>query len=223
LSDEAGNRVDLDFQPDYLFEVDRFSDVFWTIAGEMAQLNNYCALCTVETARYLSGLGKELKSLRSGKERCVTPDGDYSYERIESLEEGVETWQSTYSFITKATCLLMLSAFLEKSLWAICKGIAPHGRAFSRSGKRGGESEVGHYLRFLHDECGLAFTEPPESIAARESCRHIRNDFAHGDWDKVRERVATVQPREAFRAVAVLLKNVENSAWDSAWGQTATG
>ena len=168
--------------PDYLFRGGRgYSAEFLTIANEMAQLNDYCVMCVLQTRKHLDWLRSELRDLNGGRQRVVSTFGDYTERAISFVSGEIRTWENTYSFVTRATCLLLLSAFTEKSLRTLCVVFAPPERGLNRTRKRPDESEIGHYLRYLRDVCGLSFTEPPESVAAREACRRIRNDFAHGD------------------------------------------
>jgi hypothetical protein len=203
-----------DVPPDYLFRGGQgYSQEFLTIAGEMAQLNDYCVMCVLQTRKHLDWLRHELDDLQGGRQRVVSTFGDYTGQAINFVSGEIRTWENTYGFVTRAMCLLLLSAFTEKSLKTLCLAFTPPGLTLGRLRKRPDESEIGHYLRYLRDACGLEFTEPEESIAAREACRHIRNDFAHGDWDKVTRHVSHVGLRGAFSAVGNLLKGIETSAW----------
>jgi hypothetical protein len=179
----------------------------------MAQLNDYCVMCVLQTKKHLSWLRQELNDLESGKQRVVSSFGDYTDQAVAFVGGEIRTWENTYGFVTRAMCLLLLSAFTEKSLKTLCLALAPPEQPLNRSRKRPDESEIGHYLRYLRDACCLEFTEPEESVAAREACRHIRNDFAHGDWDKVTRHVSHVGLRGAFGALANLLKGIEAAAW----------
>ncbi len=211
---EDDGESQLGLPPDYLFRGGGgFSAEFLTIANEMAQLNDYCVMCVLQTKKHLSWLRQELQDLESGKQRVVSTFGDYTGQAVTFVTGEIRTWENTYGFVTRAMCLLLLSAFTEKSLKTLCMAFAPPGRELRRSGKRPDESEIAYYLRFLRDTCRLGFTEPDESVAAREACRHIRNDFAHGDWDKVTQHVSHVGLRGAFAAVANLLKAIEAAAW----------
>jgi hypothetical protein len=203
-----------DVPPDYLFRGGAgYSAEFITIANEMAQLNDYCVMCVLQTRKHLDWLRQELSDLECGRQRVVSAFGDYTERAVTFVSGEIRTWENTYGFVTRAMCLLLLSAFTEKSLKTLSMAFAPAGQRLARSRKRPDESEIAHYLRFLRETCGLEFAEPEESIAAREACRHIRNDFAHGEWDKVTQHVSHVGLRGAFSAVANLLKGIEASAW----------
>lgn len=206
---------------DYLFRVERFSKEFWTIATEMAQLNDYCVLFLQETFSKLNELKWKLKELEAGEKRVVVDEGplagDYTGETIMVLDEEIPIWEDTYSFIARATCLLLLSAFTEKSLKTLCDGLAPVGESGPR--RNPGESKVAMYLRFLQEKCSIDFDEPKESIDLRGECRQLRNAFAHGDWDEVRAKVGRIHLRNAFGAVADLLYRIEACAWQSPWGK----
>lgn len=76
---------------------------------------------------------------------------------------------------------------------------------------RRGLSKISSYIDFLHDSCGLVFEEPHEAIKMRENCRHLRNSFAHGDWEDVRSRIAQTRVNYAFGAVTLLLSSIESA------------
>ncbi len=212
FADEDGE-IQQDVPADYLFRGGGgYSADFLTIAIEMAQLNDYCVMCVLQTKKHLNWLRQELHDLEGGRQRVVSAFGDYTGQAINFVTGEIRTWENTYGFVTRAMCLLLLSAFTEKSLKTLCLSFG-NGQGLGKSRKRPDESEIGHYLRFLREVSGLNFTEPEESIAAREACRHIRNDFAHGDWDKVTRHVSHVGLRPAFAAVADLLRAIEASAW----------
>lgn len=199
---------------DYLFRTDTFDECFWKIAMEMEQLNDYCVLLLQETSSKLASLMSELRALEAGEKSVVVDErpwtGDFTGETIYVLSEKVDIWRDTYGFIARATCLLLLSAFTERSLKMLCDRFAPDRKRRPR--RRPGESKVAMYLRFLQETCGVRFSEPRASHSLRNECRHLRNAFAHGDWDELKDRVGCVHLRDAFGAVACLLSGIESGA-----------
>ena len=214
--DEAEQKkLEEDIPPDYLFRVERFSEEFWLIATKMAQLNDYCVLCLQQTSRHLDQLHKQFKDLQSGKDRILTEYGDFTGETIDYLEEQIPTWKDSYKFISRATCLILLLAFIERSLKLLCKALSPSD-AFTPK-RKGNESKIAIYTRYLQDTCKVAFFEPEESVSILNKCRKARNLFAHGDWDELRNEIAQIELRSAFGTVAELLYVIEDAVWQSSW------
>ena len=80
--------------------MDDYDEPFWTIAWEMAQLNDYCVLSLQETSRKLKEMQQELKELESGTRRVTVEDsffgsGDFTGETITSLHEEIPVWEDT--------------------------------------------------------------------------------------------------------------------------------
>ncbi len=218
ILDKDGNALGTTYTPDYLFRPDeRFSLEFWEIEREMAQLNDYCLLSVSETGRHLQQMRRECADLMTGKKRYVFPEDDFTGEQIDWLTEQIGQWEDTYGFIAKAMCLLLLSAFLEKTLRGLITALSPAGLRLAK--ERSGEGKVAQLLASLKTECRLSFDEPSDSYAVRDVCRKLRNDFAHGEWDKVRRTVHNLSLRDAFSAVTQLLTAVEAAAWESDWGR----
>lgn len=190
----------------------------------MAQLNDYCVLFLQETSNKLKRMKKDLKELESGTKHIIVDEGpltgDFTGETIMVLHEEIPVWEDTYSFIARATCLLLLSAFTERSLKTLCDGLAPEEAVSPK--KRYGESKVAMYLKFLKEECCIDFHEPKGSIDLQGKCRHLRNAFAHGDWDEVRAKIGQVHLRDSFAAITDLLNTIESGAWRSPWGNLGT-
>ncbi|MBK8905861.1 MAG: hypothetical protein IPM53_32060 [Anaerolineaceae bacterium] len=218
INEEDGKTI----PDDYLFRPDeRFSNEFWTIATEMTQLNDYCVLLMQETSKKLKVLKSEFGDLESGKSRLIIDEGpitgDFTAERMMMLSEEIHIWKDTYAFITRATCLLLLSAFLEKSLKTLCDSFSPSDiSSFKRKNR---ESKPDMYLRILQTDCLVKFKESKENKSLRNKFRVIRNAFAHGDWEEVRIKVGGIHLRQSFTSVANLLSQIEEGAWLSSWGE----
>ncbi|MDP9312780.1 MAG: hypothetical protein M3R24_18150 [Chloroflexota bacterium] len=192
---------------DYLFRGTRYDPLFWDISAEMIQLNDYCVLCLQQTAILLENMQGELRDLKTGKAHVETPLGDFTEEMIMSIEEKIPVWNDTNQFLSRAMCLILLSAFTEKTLNTICIARAPKGA--ERPRPQPGESKIDAYLRHLQNVCKLQFFEPEETSCIRDKCRKIRNAFAHGDWEEVRRRSADIHLRDAFLSISILLEAIE--------------
>jgi hypothetical protein len=202
---------------DYLYEVDRFSQTFWVIAEEMAQLNDFCVLCLHAARSQRDWLVAELGRLRTGEKRVVTDLGDFTGEAILVMEEQEPVWQDTCEFLTSAMCLVMLLAFAERSLKAICETIAGPGGCGKR---KSSESKISAYLRSIGALCDTRLAESGRGMEILEECRRTRNAFAHGDWDEVRDGTSSVDLRAAFGAISTLLFEIEEALWATVWSET---
>jgi hypothetical protein len=202
---------------DYLYEVDRFSQPFWTIAEEMTQLNDFCVLCLYAARSQRDRLVKELDRLRTGEGRFVTDLGDFTGEAILVLGEQEPAWQDTCEFLTSAMCLVMLLAFAERSLKAICETIAGPGGCGER---KSSESKISACLQSIGAVCDTRLAEGGRGMEIIEQCRRTRNAFAHGDWDGVRDGTSNVDLRAAFGAISKLLFEIEEALWATVWSET---
>lgn len=208
--------------PDYLFRAEgRFSKAFWGLAAELTQLNDFCVMLLTSTKEQLNSLRRNLQKLRLGKERIDTPLGDFTGEMMMMLEEHIPVWEDTYHFLCRATCLVLLLAFVERSLKMLVETLTesaqPRGGARNRS-----QSRIAQYLDVLRKMCGPAFVEP-EGIALLDQCRYVRNAFAHGDWDEVRRLVRDIHLRNTFAAASGLLSAIEDAVWNSVWSEKQKG
>lgn len=217
FDEEEQKKIEEDIPPDYLFRVDSFSKEFWLIATEMAQLNDYCVLCLQQTSQHLGELHKQLDDLQSGKKRILTELGDFTGEVSLDLEEKIPTWEDTYQFISHATCLILLLAFVERSLKLLCTALSPTNTGLPKQKPR--ESKIALYIRYLKEKCKIVFSEPKEAMNILNQCRKARNSFAHGDWDDLRNEITQIKLRNAFDTVTKLLYAIEQAMWQSNWGK----
>ena len=194
---------------DYLFKTVCGTVEFTMIAEEMEQLHEFCVLCQNSLSRTVATLKQDLVTYREHRKRVVVEDiGDVTEDAMMGLEDfEIPTWEDCERFLMPAMCLIMVSAFVEKSLKTLCLTFAPAGQAVGRE-KRAGGIILG-LISFLQEQCGFRFIEPAESSAARNECRQIRNSFAHGDWHAVRSVVGRISLKEAFRSASQLFAVIE--------------
>ena len=186
--------------------------IFHGIQEDMAQLNDFCLLCIDTTSKQLADLRRTVKRYQAGELRAHHPDlGDITSDAEWALEEfEIPRWQETEEFMVRAMCLILLSAFVEKSLIELTNYLAP--REAPRCKRKAGETETGALIRHLRQICGLHFEEPESSRAIREKCRRIRNDFAHGRWDAVKVSIADQSLSAAFGAVTDLFDAIDGAS-----------
>ncbi len=186
--------------------------IFHGIQEEIARLNDFCLLCIDGTSKQLAELQRKVKQYRDGEERAVDPEfDDLSNEVAWALEEfDIPRWQETERFLVRAMCLILLSAFTEKSLKSLASYLAPaEAPCFKR---KAGKTETGALVRYLQETCALNFEEPEPSQAIREKCRRLRNDFAHGRWDVLSASIADESLSTAFGAVTELFYAIDEAS-----------
>ena len=199
-------------EPNYLYVANECSQpIFHRIQEEMSQLNDFCLLSLESTYEHVQKLKSYSSKLRSGEDIAFDEAmGDISDDVAWGIEEfQLPIWMDTQQFISRAMCLVLLSALLEKSLKDLVKFFSHNQTVKFKKTK--GTGEVESLLIHLNDEFGINFNEPEQSIEARELCRKIRNDFAHGHWDKVKESIRNYRLVSAFAAVAALLTAIDKA------------
>lgn len=192
---------------DYLFEPEHFSNIFWQISFQMAQLNDYCVLTLQAAEDHYATLLREKRKLEKNPHT--------SAEELDVLCDAVSAWEDNVHVVSQASCVILLSAFLERALKLLCTEFAPGVQV--KKLKR--TSDIDSYLAHLKNQCGLSISEDTDTAQLRNVFRKIRNDFAHGSWDNLKTDLANLNLRDAFGAVSNLLCGIENAAWDSEWGK----
>jgi hypothetical protein len=197
----------------YLFETHSGRIEFIIIDTEMSQLNDYCVLCLNETAKKLQDLKEDAKEYKKGtKSVVVEPEQwDVTQDFVMGLEEiDIPAWEDNYLFVSKAMCMILLSTYTEKSLKSLCM-------AFSENEylpkQKGGESKISAYVNYLKTICKFDLIEPIEFLELREECRKIRNNFAHGDWDDIRDELIKISLHQSFLAVSTLFQVLEEKIY----------
>lgn len=197
--------------PTYLFKTESCLVDFVVIQEELEQLHDYFLLCTKAASAKLTELKTNLADYKTGK--IIANDevlGDLTLDVIDGLEQvQIPQWEDTQSFLVTAMCLVLLSALLERALKKLCVSFATSGKGLPR--ERSGTNKATMYIEFLQGECGLDFLDSDSSIHIREKFRKVRNAFAHGDWDDVRDDVQGCSLRKAFEACSVLFSGLESA------------
>jgi hypothetical protein len=205
--EEIGDQ--LSFPPNYIFQSVSNMISFVIIQEEMEQLHEYCILCQDATDKKLNSIQDDLSNYQTGKEVVEDPElGDVTCYVLDGLTHvDLPRWSDTQEFLVKAMCLLLLSSLLERSLKSLSSDFSPNGTEIRLP--KNSVSKISAYVRYLQENCSLSFDEPEQTIAVRENCRRIRNDFAHGDWDAVRRHITGQSLCSAFDACSTLFREVE--------------
>jgi hypothetical protein len=204
----------------YLFQTRGSLAGFVLIDEELAQLNDYClALLEAASAKHNEHTkfydwlaARQKPSIPLGKDKAV----EFSPEDVELGRAFTqEVWADTARFLVPATCLSLLSCFTERSLRYLCDWL----EAGAKRKRSKGTSDIESYLALLRAECGLVIDEPKDTFKVREVCRRVRNDFAHGEWDKCRRAMSRLDLALAFNSVAALFFAIEQAAEANSLGR----
>ena len=200
----------------YLFEARLGRGQFVSIEEEMAQLNNFGVILMDATEQRLRLASEALDTLNAGHLPSGLEEyGEWQGELGDSFELEVSVWEDTLGFVSKATVLLLLHILTEKGLKDLCSyNEEVTGDKLGR--KPPSTSKIDHCLTYLQTAWDVPIDEPPEGAGLRSLTARIRNNFAHGDWDKVREAVVPVGLVTAFRTVAALFASLE-AACEGTW------
>lgn len=184
---------------------------FVQIEEEMTQINDYCVECLRASSSKLASTKQQQKDLTGkGWVEGVNTEGKTIDVLLDGVAEGLSddllAWKDTVHFMAPAMCLLLLSAFTEKSLLRLCMELSG-----SKPAVKGGLSKMAAYVAFLNEKCDLKFKEPESTLRVREECRLLRNAFAHGDWEECRKLIHGIIIREHFASVAALISEIESA------------
>ena len=186
---------------------------FYIIEKEMKQLNSYCELTIRSTKIKTDQIKNQLKDYQSGKieedkkwEDSEYPiDWDLVYEDIEFND--IPSWEENVSFIAPSMALVLLHIFVEKSLHRLCIDFYAPKKPFIQKKER--ESFIQSKLRFLKESCKFNFNIDDDIFILLDQCRIIRNRFAHGDWNKIKSTINSINLFDAFCNVTNLFDSIE--------------
>lgn len=88
-----------------------------------------------------------------------------------------------------------------------------------REYQRRGGSELQQCISMLKDRCGVDLTNAVKSnrefLGLAERMRTARNDFAHGNWDRIEMVLSNFEAKDAFAHSSWLLKRIEKKLPES--------
>jgi hypothetical protein len=195
--------------PSYLFTTESSVVEFVVIQEEMEQLHSYCLVCLQGTASKVRDLEHRRKKFEQGFRTPISPEYEHlgidQEDEILGIDIELPIWQDTNEFLVKALCLLLLTAFLERSLKWLCQSYSSDGKV-PRSIQRASD-----HIEFLKSKCGFNFEEPDEVRQLRGDIQKVRNAFAHGDWDEVRKTIRPYSLRIVFTEYTNLFRLIEDA------------
>jgi hypothetical protein len=223
----------------YLFQSSSSSIEFFIIQTEMAQLNDLCVMLCTQVERKIEDIRRYKSKLESGEERAIVTipgvgqvadyyhmlgkvikgiedptnlpgeSDDLTYEGILFADESLLWWEDMRSALVPSICVLLLASFEERSLKALSLALGPEGSNHKIGNGGRSKRKVDRFLDYLHDECSLEFTKPPEAIEVQDQIHDIRNTFAHGDWDELGAKTSDLSLPDLFYGVSKLLESLE--------------
>lgn len=211
---ECSDYFSADSHPYLYYPSDNSQPIFYHFEQSLMQLNEYFIVCRNATEKKVLDIRAEVSNLRNNKIENTrfggAEDSDLisSYEAANFIEESeLVRWEHTQEILVNAMSLILIAAFIEKSLKDFI--VFMTNSAVPKLKKKNNESDVDALIRYINNDLNIAFTEPPVSRMARERCRSLRNDFAHGMWDKVEATIRDVSIPSAFLAAKELLKALD--------------
>jgi hypothetical protein len=173
------------------------------------------ALDRAEQSR-VRALQRERDELRESMHPLVFHGIDVTKETLEGYDDfHIPLAREDAVALREGAGLLLVFAFLERSLRLICEDLASEYEVQKwvkahLKGKQG-RGKVDGYLAFLTQRNGLSFEPPPSFARLRASERDARNAFAHGDWDLHFFRSQPGDTWRALRPITPLLERIEQA------------
>ena len=196
----------------YLFHSEGLID-FVVIEEELRQLNDYAFFLTEVSQKKLQNTESELDFSYDEEEMLGK---DFIEDEKHILQEQMFEWESNVNFITPSMILVLLYFLTEKSLKNLCYSFSeedgeysvPVGKRFKIKNKTN-ESHIEAYFRYLKEKCNFNFLIDKKIISLLYQCNNIRNNFAHGDWENVKDKITKIDLASAFKAISLLFKSIE--------------
>ncbi|VVE42561.1 hypothetical protein PIN31009_04196 [Pandoraea iniqua] len=204
--DENGNALADGF---YIYQPERFSSTFFLLFDKLRQLNDYCFDQLLSSEGRLRMLTAQ-RSVTDGRSRCAS--------ELDWLDDEIPMWEDNIEVIGRATSIVLLCSFVEWALKLVTRelcGAIPRKRDRSMS-------DFESMLHHLRHNAGLNLSVDEASVGTVHAFRAIRNSFAHGDWATLAEQLDAVSLRTCFEAVARIFQCIEESAWQSPWGELSS-
>lgn len=111
-----------------------------------------------------------------------------------------------------ASALVMLYANLIRSLHIIAKHYGPEKYEKWHKGRHSKGAELNKLVSLLEDICGQeldVFSEPRVKDLLFKSIRLLRNDFLHGKWEDVENRLVGMNIKGSFEMVSRVFGSLE--------------
>jgi hypothetical protein len=195
----------------YLYHTKDGQIEFLIIEDDIKQLNDYLFLASESIIYKIEQISKNYKKYSGIASRITKEtldDWEIANDVIMDSEFTMPIWQDTLNFLMPAFSTLAIYTVLERSLKYLCYVFCS-----SQPKLKPNQSKVSAYL--FHLENQFSYKANDESYAYIDRCRLIRNNFAHGNWDKVREQQQEINLPELFKSVSNILMATEHAIGDT--------
>lgn len=188
----------------YLHQPERFSELFFSIFDRLRQLNDYCFHQLIASETRLADL------MEQRSEAAAKKHG--SAEELCYLDDEIPAWEDNVGIVARAVPVVLLSSFTE---WGLKRIVREFCGEIPRKSV-GSMSDVEWLLDCLR-RSPLQVEVGAELTGDVGAFRRVRNDFAHGQWEKLAAQLETLSLRTCFEVVSRLFMRIEEAAWSGPW------
>jgi hypothetical protein len=169
---------------------------FVEISTKLQQLNDYIFSQLCSTA-------KEYESAKFDYYDPLNPQMQWSLGK-EQAKNRVSSWDYSFKVFSRVNPIILISTFME---WALKCLLTEY--SGSDSFKRNREKSIfDTMLKKLINDHQLDVIIPPDFQLILNKYRKIRNNFAHGDWDRI-VNIEDTDIKDYISNISSLLKYLE--------------
>ena len=216
----------------YLFTSKSNGSVFSDIETTFYQLNDYCFFLLEKTKSEFKknqydyspeGQAKaEDEVFENIKDEKISTYEDLAKEMDEDInpstyqfgpEDIIDFWRENYYFLTPANILVLLYFNTEKSLKNLCIELntEKNNVVKLRLKPSHNTSKIEEAFKHLNDKCNIQYTPSDNVKLHLKEINKIRNNFAHGDWDLLKERLSKIDLIKSFKIASSIFEDIEKS------------
>ena len=212
---------------DYLFTSKSSNSAFEEVENTFYQLNDYC----VHLLQSLQEKFKDIESTYSeeAQTKAWSEMGDADY--IGSFEEFAEElgekinistykfgpndtidfWSENVNFIAPTNILVLLYFYTEGCLKNLCKKLNVNKKDnVVRLRPTYNKSKIEAAFEYLKNNCNISYYPSEDVKVHLKEVNKIRNNFAHGDWDLLKDRMKKINLRNSFKIASSIFADIEN-------------
>lgn len=211
---------------DYLFTSKSHNIAFEEVEVTFYQLNDYCAYLLqsqqekfkdIESIYIKEGQAKAESEMADADE--IKSFEDYAEEQGEKInastykfgpEDTIDFWSENLNFTTPANILVLLYFYTEGCLKNLCNKLNVNKDNVVRLISSYNKSKIEVAFDYLEKNCNISYY-PSEDIKLHlKEVNKIRNNFAHGDWDLLKDRMKKINLRNSFKIASSIFADIEN-------------
>jgi hypothetical protein len=186
---------------------------FIQIEEEISQLNNYCWLITNGVDEKLNSLKNNLNDAQLNPNKIIG-NGNFGGVANSDIVDGLEQfvlpqWEDTKKFVLPATCIVLTYIFVEKSLKHLCNYFSEENSLTNKIKQGAGQSKVEASIEFIKNNFFPNLTIDNEIWDLLKKAQTVRNSYAHGDWDDIRQEIQSIDIVSIFDISSKLFYEIE--------------